>query len=73
MSPIVDAAVQLTFGESPSNHALIFFGPKCENRRRAAITRSAAQSDVACGQLAAARLSSSNQRGFPLSRRRFHT
>jgi hypothetical protein len=51
---------------------LIFFGPKCGNRRRAAMTRSATQSDVACGQLAAAWLSSSNQRGFPLSRRRFH-
>src|SRR5262249_11296280 len=73
MSPIVEAAGQFTFGESRSNHALIFFDPKCGNRCRTAMTRSATQSDVACGQLAGAWLSSSNQRASPLSRRRFQT
>jgi hypothetical protein len=73
MSPIVEVAGQLTFDESRSNHALIFFGPKCGNRRRTAMTRSATWADVACGQLAVAWLSSSNQRDSPLSRRRFQT
>jgi hypothetical protein len=73
MSPIVEAAGQSTFGASRSSHALIFFGPKCGNRRRTAMTRSATRSDVACGQLAAAWLRSSNQRASPPSRRRFQT
>src|SRR5215471_4739073 len=66
MSPMVEAAGHSTFGASSSSHALIFFGPKCGNRRRTAMMRSATRPDVAWGQFAVAWLSSSNQRASPL-------